>query len=139
MTDKEEQILEKLAEKHEFIYDIIHEIKQYRKLKETGLVEGYIAFKGQLNDWDDQLTIDYTQTIERGEGELTETVVKGRVDLFADKDTKDFDRAIKYFKERLSLHKDLKAMWSEMTGEQQEFVEDDIRKKKLSISERIAI
>jgi len=26
-----------------------------------------------------------------------------------------------------------------MTGEQQEFVEDDIRKKKLSISERIAI
>lgn len=143
MTQENKATLVKLAEKYPFINDVIYELDAYERIREHGLVKGYLTLIGQIDDMCDQLTID-GETIDRvvGEGELDETikVKKGRIDLFADKDTKDFERGLKFLLELPKLNTAAKDMLAEMTGEQR-VLANDIRKnkKQIELIERIAI
>jgi len=82
--------------------------KSWNEFYSSPYYETYITLYNQISDWNSQLTITEGKSkkkiINEGkDSEITINVVPGRIDLFSDKDSKEFDRAFKYFSDILSL------------------------------------
>ncbi len=76
----------------------------------------YITILNQIDSFNEQLTI---QTVEKTiEGQKVE-VEYGKIDLFADKDSKEFDRGWKYLNECVDLNKKLDELRKLMSPEEQ--------------------
>lgn len=83
--------------------DVIELVEEYKTIMDSNNLDAYLSMRDQLNDWDKQLKI------KQG-GNST-------IDLFSDKDAKEFDRATKYYDKILIYRKtlsDLKASLTEV-------------------------
>lgn len=82
------------------------------KYESSDILDTYLTIKGQLNDFNAQLKI------REEKSSLGEKVVKGRIDLFADKESKEFDRAWKFMNEALDINKRLLELKKLMTPDE---------------------
>lgn len=82
----------------EYIEYLENELKVY---KESPLVDTYFAIQSQIKFWNSQLT-------------------DRQIDLFADKDSKEFDRAWKYLLEATDVLKKMDELRKLMTPKQKE-------------------
>lgn len=80
----------------------------------------YIALRQQVDSWNDQITIKEEVTMTVPGTEESVKVRPGFVDLFADKDTKDFDRVFKYITEADGIEDRLQKMFEKLTPKEQE-------------------
>lgn len=92
-------------------------LSEYESIMASEVLETYITLRGQLRDWNSQLKI---------EGK------NGRINLFADKDTKEFDRVFKYFTEIETLTSALEKLRSRLTPQEQKDVEKIRKVEKVS-------
>lgn len=105
---------------------IIDELKvKLKKFTESPFVNTYITIKNQIDSFNEQLTISdeqvtrtYTITKNGVLEDHSSTIEKGVIDLFADKDSKEFDRAWKYLNECVDLNKKLDELRTLMTPDQ---------------------
>ncbi len=95
------------------------------KYEKSPYVKSYLTVLGQINDWNDQLTIK--KVIVEGMGEQT----VGKINLFADSSSKEFDRVHKYFTEMKPYFEQLAYLRKLMTTEEKEEVNSN-EKKPLS-------
>src|SRR5690242_20194189 len=95
------------------------------KYEKSPYVKSYLTVLGQINDWNDQLTIKKVNV--EGIGEQT----VGRVNLFAEASSKEFERAHKYFTEMKPYFEQLAYLRKLMTTEEKEEVNNN-EKKPLS-------
>jgi predicted nucleic acid-binding Zn ribbon protein len=115
--------------------------KKLEAYEKSPYVSTYIAIKGQIDDWNNQLTIGVETEIVVNEGlddECVRTFVPGKIDLFAPALHKEFERAFKYFSESPVLIKSLKELRDMMTPEEKE----DVAKKltaNLGAAEKLAL
>lgn len=100
--------LEQIARTTPCVSELLHE---YKAIMQSPSLKLYVTLQAQIEDWTDQLTI--------ADG-------KGKIDLFADKDTKEFDRAFKFFTEALTLSETLEKLRSKLSPKELE----DIQKSK---------
>ena len=70
--------------------------------------------------------------------EFKDRTHKGKIDLFGDGDSKEFDRAFKYFDKMVDLLKQLDEIRKLMTPEEQKEAAKLQEEKKMSMAERIA-
>jgi len=100
----------------------------------------YITLKSQIDSFNEQLTIgsEETKTIEI-DGQPHELVtVKGKIDLFASKDAKEFDRAYKYLDDCLGFAKNLAELKKLLTPEERKDIEAKLE-QAAPLAERIAL
>lgn len=101
----------------------------------------YITIKNQIDSFNDQLTIK--DPIKRKifvEDTLEEVeITPGKIDLFADKDSKEFDRAWKYLLEASDLNKKLDELRKLLTPEESKKAEKAAKDKSLNLAEKIAL
>lgn len=90
---------------------------QLDKILKSPYYDTYITLSEQVSDWNAQLKIgeECSKTDEEG---VTKKYVKGKIDLFADKDSKEFERAFKYFSDVLPLLNALDEMRKKLTPEE---------------------
>jgi len=79
--------------------------------EKSPFVKSYLTVLGQINDWNDQLTI---KKIETSEGDK----FLGKINLFADASSKEFDRVHKYFTEMKPYFEQLAYLRKQMTTEE---------------------
>jgi len=97
----DQQILDKLlAHKDD---DVKALAQEYQTIVASPTYDTYITVLGQTRDWNSQLKIGLDG--------------KGKIDLFADKDEKAFERAFKYFHEILSLNDTLDKLRAKLSPE----------------------
>ena len=116
MTEDQIKKLEKSKDEN-----VLELLDEYKRIMASNNLQAYLSLRDQLKDWDEQLIIkpDEVRKIIRMEGkedEYVDEVTPGRIDLFADKDTKEYDRVLKYFERITALRKtliDLKASLTE--------------------------
>lgn len=85
------------------------------KYEKSPFLKSYLTVLGQINDWNDQLTIKKEETTD---GEKTH----GRINLFADASSKEFERAHKYFTEMKPYFEQLEYLRKLMTTDEKEQV-----------------
>lgn len=83
-----------------------------KKYESSEILDTYLTIKGQLKDFNTQLKIREEKDSMGGKS------LKGRIDLFADKESKEFDRAWKFMNEALEINKRLLEMKKLMTIEE---------------------
>ncbi len=83
-------------------------------------VKTYITILNQIDSFNEQLTI---QRIEKIIENQKVEVEYGRIDLFADKDEKSFDRGWKYLNECVDLNKKLDDLRKLMSVEEKKEIE----------------
>jgi hypothetical protein len=88
---------------------IEHLEKELGMYKKTPYVKSYLTIYNQLEDFNDQLTLRRKKDAEGKE------YILGRIDLFASKDDKSFDRTKWYFDKILELNKNLDELRKLMT------------------------
>lgn len=109
--------------------DVRELAKEYLAVMSSPHLETYLIVKNQMSDWNQQLIIKKNETVPSPDGKSK--TVKGRIDIFADSDNKDFDRAVKYFSEIVKFHEILDTLRKRMTpeeikkSEEQVIAEDD--------------
>ena len=86
-------------------------------------VKTYLALRAQVDNWNDQITLGEEMEVPDPvlEGK-TIKIRKGQVDLFADKDTKDFDRVFKYLEKADDIEDSLQKMYDKLTSPEKEEV-----------------
>ena len=82
-----------------------------RAILQSPYLDSYITLYNQVSDWNSQLVI-------RDEDVEGVKVTKGRIDIFSDKDSKEFDRTFKYFSDITGLLNCLDTLREKMTPEQ---------------------
>ena len=101
----------------------------------------YITIKNQIDSFNDQLTIK--EPIKRKifvEDTLEEVeITPGKIDLFADKDSKEFDRAWKYLLESVDLNKKLDELRRLFTPEEAKKADKLLKDQSLGLAEKIAL
>jgi len=101
----------------------------------------YITIKNQIDSFNDQLTIK--EPIKRKifvEDTLEEVeITPGKIDLFADKDSKEFDRAWKYLLESVDLNKKLDELRRLLTPEEAKKADKLLKDQSLGLAEKIAL
>lgn len=101
----------------------------------------YITIKNQIDSFNDQLTIK--EPIKRKifvEDALEEVeITPGKIDLFADKDSKEFDRAWKYLLESVDLNKKLDELRRLLTPEETKKADKLLKDQSLGLAEKIAL
>lgn len=106
------------------------------KFESSPDVRTYITIYDQIESFLDQLTIcKKTVNVEGVDRE----VFTGFVDLFADKDSKEFDRIKWFFEHILELRKTLEELRKMMTPENQKELAKELAHKNLPIAEKIAL
>lgn len=115
--------------------------EELKKLKSSPYYQSYKTILGQIENWNQQLSItgeETTLTIGyTKEGEpIKEKRRKGEIDLFADKDTKDFDRAIKYFGEVFDLLEKLDKLRGKMSPDEKRALEEQAAMDGAGVIER---
>lgn len=117
-------------------------LQEWKFFMESPYAETYTTIRDQITDWNEQLKIKEDEVRQRVIGNditgnlITVAWIPGRVDLFADKDTKDFERVFKYFDGAKSLVETLDAIRSKMTPEEQRDAQKD---KRLANNTGVAI
>lgn len=107
----------------------VEELKAKLALYEKSpYLKTYLTLVGQLNDLNEQLAIkpqvNRTETRQKKEGdaivdyEATITVTPGRLDLFGEKNDKEFDRAFKFMLEVNTLLDNIEKIRLKMTPEE---------------------
>lgn len=120
--------LEKLSIKHESVKALLEEWKYFI---ESPYAETYRTIKEQIKDWNEQLKIKPEELRKRVIGEDQDGKViavdwtPGKVDLFGDKDNKEFERVFKYFCDVDLMLKTLESIRSKMSPEE---IEDVLNK-----------
>ena len=103
---------------------IEHLEERVKKFESSPYVETYLTIHNQLSDFNKQLTIT-GQTVVNSEGVKEK---KGKIDLFADKDDKSFDRMKWYFDKILDLNKNLDELRKMMTPDEVEDIKSKVTK-----------
>lgn len=112
-----------------YIESLESELKQF---KESPYCTTYITILNQIESFNEQLTIKKVQTLE---GEI----VLGKIDLFADKEAKEFDRGWKYMLEATEMLTHLDELRKLMTPEQQAEAQKEVMLKNIGLAEKIAM
>jgi len=92
--------------------------EQLGVIAESPYYDTYMTLKSQVSDWNEQLKISTEVKTSVGENGITVNTQKGKIDLFADKDSKEFDRAFKYFSDILPILNALDEMRKKLTPEE---------------------
>ena len=111
--------------------------KEYMHIMTSPYYDTYITMFNQLRNWNEQLKIGDEETIMVGSVEAK--TQKGKIDLFADKDTKDFDRAFKYFSDVVSLCDALEKMKSKLTPEESQRMTEETTGASYEGARKIAL
>ena len=106
--------------------------KELRIFKESPRVNTYLTIYNQLESFNQQLKIEDKRS---GDG----IAQKGFIDLFADKDAKEFDRVKWFFDRAIDLNKDLDTLRAQMTPDQQADLKAKEKLEGLSVAEKIAL
>ena len=109
-----------------------------KKYEESPYCKTYLTIYNQIDSFNDQLEIGEPKAIPI-EGGGTYTIQPGFVDLFASKDSKEFDRVKWYFENVLELNKNLDELRALMTPEQKKELEAKEKFNGLGMAERIAL
>ncbi len=115
--------------------------KQLEVFARSPYLATYLTIKSQIDSFNEQLTIKAPETktiFVEGKEESFE-VIPGKIDLFADKDSKEFDRAWKYLNEAPSLIKNLDELRKSLTPEETKKAEKILKDKNLPLAEQIAL
>lgn len=118
---------------------------ELKKFTDSPYVNTYTTIKNQIDSFNEQLTIDENQTVERSLGvtedgiTITEKAIKGKIDLFGSKDSKEFDRGWKYMLESVDMNKKLDELRKLMLPSQQKELEEKQKMENLGIAEKIAM
>lgn len=101
----------------------------------------YITIKSQIDSFNEQLTIKEPIKVKCMVGETMEEVeiTPGKIDLFANKDSKEFDRAWKYLLESVDLNKKLDEVRKMLTPEETKKAEKLLKDQNVGLAERIAL
>lgn len=116
---------------------VTHMEEELQKYRRSPYASTYITLLSQINDWNDQLTIKNTVEVEH-EGKKI-PVTPGKIDLFADKEAKEFERAFKYFGDVLQMIKTLDEIRKLMTPEEQRVAEEKAREQSMGPAEKLAL
>lgn len=98
--------------------------KEYLAILSSPHYDTYQIVKDQIHDWNEQLKVKKGEKKFDKKGK--EVGIKGRIDIFADADNKDFDRALKYFSEITHLHEVLDKLRSRFTPEENKKAEEAV-------------
>jgi hypothetical protein len=120
LTETQVKEIEALAKKNDAVAEMLSEWKRFT---ESPYADSYITLYNQLTDWNAQLEI---REINTPEGKR----VVGMIDIFSDKDSKEFDRAFKYFTDITKLLDILDAIRGKMTPSEQKEVSERVAKNK---------
>jgi hypothetical protein len=101
----------------------------------------YVTIKGQIDSFNEQLTIKEPTKVKVFVGDVLEEVniTPGKIDLFADKDSKEFDRAWKYLLESVDLSKKLDELRKLLTPDEAKKAEKLLKDKNIGLAEQIAL
>jgi hypothetical protein len=117
MTKEDAELL--LKHKDEKVKELA---KAYLHVLESPYYDTYITISDQLKNWNEQLRLG--EIVEKEIAGVKCKVQDGKIDLFADKDTKDFDRAFKYFSDSLLLCETLEKMKAKLTPDEVQKIAD---------------
>ncbi len=118
---------------------------QLNKFTRSPYYNTYITISNQIDSFNKQLTIDETKTVTRIIGEtedgksITADYTSGMIDLFADKDSKEFDRAWKYLLESVDLNKKLDELRKMLTPEETKKAGELLKTQSLGMAEKLAL
>lgn len=90
--------------------------KEYVEITTHSYYKSVVTMQGQLDDWNQQLKIE---TDSQGG-------IKNRIDLFADKEAKEFDRALKIFDLLLEFNEKIEKMKLKFTPEEAKDLQKEI-------------
>jgi hypothetical protein len=93
---------------------------QLNKFLKSPYAPTYMAILKQIEDWNAQLQ-------------------KNKIDLFADKDAKEFDRSWKYFMEAVEVLERLDKMRKLMTPEETKEADKLLKDKNIGLAEQMAL
>lgn len=97
-----------------------HYKEKLDRLQKNGRLNAYLVIQGQIDSFLEQLTI---RTEINPKGSKANISVFGYIDLFAGKDSKEFDRAKWFLENYLSLINSQKALYTMLTEEEQKEVD----------------
>lgn len=92
--------------------------KRFEALQRGNRLNTYLAIDGQISSFNAQLIIGDEKLIKGEEGEPDIKVRSGYIDLFADKDAKEFDRAKWFFENYMDLIKSQAELYKMLTEEE---------------------
>ena len=101
----------------------------------------YVTIKGQIDSFNEQLTIKAPTKVKVFvENKVEEVdITPGKIDLFADKDSKEFDRAWKYLLESVDLSKKLDELRKMLTPDETKKADKLLKDKNIGLAEQIAL
>lgn len=115
---------------------------ELRKFKTSPYLKTYITISNQIDSFNEQLTIQTVKEVEikvPGGASQFVDIIPGKIDLFADKDSKEFDRGWKYLNECVDLNKKLDELRKLMTPEDLKELQKIEDLKNLPMAERMAL
>ncbi len=96
--------------------------EEYHKIKNKGAFKAYMVIHDQINSFSDQLTIRKERCPNPENPNEMIDVEFGKIDLFADKDQKEFDRAWKFLMEAADLLEGQDRLFKLLTEDEQKEV-----------------
>ena len=99
-----------------YVDDLEERLSKYEK---SPYVKTYLTMLNQVNDFNEQLTI---QQVEVQDGDNKRTVTVGRINLFGEKDEKEFERSFKYMLEVNGLLDSIEKIRMKMSASEKEEV-----------------
>lgn len=100
----------------ELIRERDHYKQKLERMQRNNRFATYLVVQGQIDSFNEQLTI---RTEVKPDGQKQKIEVFGYIDLFASKDSKEFDRARWFFENYLLLMKSQDALYKMLTEEEQ--------------------
>ena len=99
-----------------YVDDLEERLSKYEK---SPYVKTYLTMLNQVNDFNEQLTI---QQVEIQDGGNKRTLTVGRINLFGEKDEKEFERSFKYMLEVNGLLDSIEKIRMKMSASEKEEV-----------------
>lgn len=120
---------------------INHVEQEIQKLKSSPYYDSYQTLRDQITSWNSQLKItgerkERTLGYDKEGNPITETYQQGYIDIFADKDSKEFERAIKYFDQIENLLTKLDSIKLKMNPEDRRQMEEDEKMRSVTGAEK---
>lgn len=115
---------------------------ELNKFKTSPYLKTYITISNQIDSFNEQLTIQCVREVEvpvEGGGTRFIDINPGKIDLFADKDEKSFDRGWKYLNECVDLNRKLDELRKLMTPDDMKELQKQEDLKNLGLAEKMAL